>query len=208
MFNIHLKGNYEKESQLIEGKTLREDAIPFEEPDTIQEVFKQGCKYMMPLLIVIGMLAGIRFGLLDFRITFNFHLVYVICLGIVFTYPLLYIHEFIHALFFPIHANKSIWKIPKDGAFFVYCDEFISKKRFIVMSGAPLVILGIFPFVVWLFVAPLISSNATIIFLLVSISMIVGAVGDVANIVNAYKQVDKDGYVFNYGMHSYWVKKK
>lgn len=41
---------------------------------------------------------------------------------------------------------------------------------------------------------------------LISISMVATAVGDFANVYNALGQVPNSKKIFNYGMHSYWIK--
>ena len=37
-------------------------------------------------------------------------------------------------------------------------------------------------------------------------SMIFGGIGDFYNVRNVFEQVPKDAYVFNYGIHTYWIE--
>ena len=103
-------------------------------------------------------------------------------------------------------TEKAIWKLQEQGAYFVYCDETVSKERFIVLSIAPAIILGIIPFVGVLIFAESISAACIIATWIVSLIMTVMAIGDFANIYNAIKQVPKGAKVFNYGMHTYWMR--
>ena len=89
---------------------------------------------------------------------------------------------------------------------FVYCEELVSKKRFIIAVLGPAVILGIIPYIVWYMIAPTISFPITLIMLLFAIANVACAVGDFLNTYNCVRQVPKDGKVFNRGLHSYWVQ--
>ena len=53
---------------------------------------------------------------------------------------------------------KEIWKVPKDNAYFVYCSAQVSKCRFIALSIAPCIVLGIVPYVVWYIIVPKIDA--------------------------------------------------
>ena len=89
---------------------------------------------------------------------------------------------------------------------FVYCEDCVSKKRFILSVLGPAVILGLIPYIVWYIIAPSLSLPLTFAMLLYSLAMIACAVGDYLNAYNCARQVPKSGKVFNRGFHSYWIR--
>ncbi|MBQ7944042.1 MAG: DUF3267 domain-containing protein [Lachnospiraceae bacterium] len=114
--------------------------------------------------------------------------------------------QFIHAFLFPKNVKKEIYVSLESQMLFVYCEELVSKKRFIIAVLGPAVILGIIPYIVWYMIAPTISFPITLIMLLFAIANVACAVGDFLNTYNCVRQVPKDGKVFNRGLHSYWVQ--
>ena len=119
---------------------------------------------------------------------------------------LTYIHKFLHALFYPKKAMKTIWKSSKQGAYFVYCDALLNKNRFIILCAALAVILGIIPFIIWYMLADYIAMPYSLAVVFTTWVMTILAIGDYANIYNCVRQVPKGAKVFNYGMHSYWIR--
>lgn len=119
---------------------------------------------------------------------------------------LTYVHEMIHGLFYPLHAEKLIGRTLEQGAYFVFCAEPVSRMCFIALCIVPAVILGILPFVILLIFAESIPPAYTAAIWMDALIMTVGAIGDFANIFNTIKQVPKGAKVLNYGMHSYWMR--
>ena len=89
---------------------------------------------------------------------------------------------------------------------FVYCEEKVSKLRFILMSLAPALVLGILPFLIWYVVAPFLSVEVSVCWALMSFTMTASAVGDFVNVYHAIRQVPKHAKIFNYGFHSFWIE--
>lgn len=205
MFNIYIKGKYDNEKQLIGESKLPKHAIMFEEGDSIQSAFNRGFLVSLPLILFVIAISIYRCININKIIDFDAEL----CISFVITFIIIkglaYVHEFIHAIFYPRNITKTIWKDSKNGAFFVYCDAKVSKIRFILLCLAPAIILGFFPFVIWLLIAPLFKVQFVICFMIITWVMIVMSIGDYANVYNAIKQVPKNAKVFNYGMHSYWI---
>lgn len=199
MFNIKFMGKFNDESQL-KKKELPLDAKIFKEPNSISKAFLLGFIISLPLIILISI--GFMYKVSSFK---NIKPMYFI-LSVILTLLLLYLHEIIHAVCFPINFKKEIWIKPNEGALFVYCNECISKIRFLWVCIAPNLILGIIPFL--FFLLGYFDSNDSIKYIvgMVSWMMIVSGIGDYLNIYNTLTQVPRNGYVVNNGFHSYWLK--
>jgi hypothetical protein len=107
---------------------------------------------------------------------------------------------------YPRESVKTIWRDTRQGVYFVYCDALITRCRYVVLSLAPSVIIGIIPFLIWYIIAPNLSGEWNISIMVLTWIMVVMSIGDYANAFNAIRQLPKRASVFNYGMHSYWVK--
>lgn len=200
MFNIKYKGKYKDESQLKKG-ALQPNAVIFKEPNSISGAFLKGALISSPIIVVITIALVLKIGSIK-NFTLN-----IVFLATMLSFILSFFHEVIHAVCFPKEAEKEIWTKFNEGALFVYCSEPLPKKKFIWMCFAPNLILGYIPFI--LFIIGIFDFNRSISNL-VGISswiMIVSGIGDYLNIYNTIKQVPKNADVFNYGFHSYWVKK-
>nr|WP_277935592.1 DUF3267 domain-containing protein [Parablautia muri] len=139
------------------------------------------------------------------HIVFNLKTIFVIAVAFLVNYILKFIHEYIHAILYPLKSKKTIWKYTSNGAYFIYCNTKISKLRFIVISLAPMILLGIIPFVIWLFIADKIDLTISVVYVIMTWIMVFFAMGDLANVYNTIRQVPKNAKVFNYGLHSYWI---
>lgn len=206
MFNFKIKGKFKSEDELINGKQLPDGAIQFKEGDSLQDAFIKGLLIGLPLFVVMIVSMIFRLRNVNYNLEMNIQTGITFATMIIILGILPYVHEFIHGIFYPLSAEKAIWKLQEQGAYFVYCDETVSKERFIVLSIAPAIILGIIPFVGVLIFAESISAACIIATWIVSLIMTVMAIGDFANIYNAIKQVPKGAKVFNYGMHTYWMR--
>ena len=206
MLNIKIMGKYEDESQLIEGKVLPDGAVGFREGKSLRDAFGLGLVLSLPIMIPMVILSIRRLWSLDKEVEVNIYFAVVAIAMIVLGWVLTYAHEFIHAILYPKKSMKTIWKVPEQGAVFVYCDAMVSKSRFVVISLAPVVILGIIPFLIWYIIAPVLSREWNIGILMIIWRMTFAAIGDYANVFNAIRQVPKGAKVFNYGMHSYWLR--
>lgn len=206
MFNIYIKGKYENEEQLTKGQELPEGAVQFKEGDTIGAAFRLGFLVGLPIVVPMILLGFYRWEQIGKRIEFDTVFVIGMWVSLLVSAVLIYVHEFIHAILFPKEAVKEIWKVPKDNAYFVYCSAQVSKCRFIVLNIAPCIVLGIVPYVVWYIIVPKIDAVWGFWIGVITLYMTVACIGDFANIFNAIRQVPKSAKVFNFGMHSYWIK--
>jgi len=195
MFNIKFKGKYTNENQLTKAQ-LPSKAIMFKEPNNITGVFLLGGLISLPMIVItfIGLIGKINLT------------VELIGVSSVISMILVYLHEFIHALSFPKNMKKEIWTKFDELALFVYCNEAVSKTRFIWVSIAPNLILGFIPFI--LFIMGVFDFNNFIRDLIgfTSWVMIISGIGDYLNIYNAIRQVPNKAYIINSGFHSFWFK--
>lgn len=207
MFNITYSGKFENEKQLIRNDKLPQKAIQFNEGKKIEDIYNLGFILESPIIIPIIIITIVRIQGIDGHINLNLKMGIIIAVTIFINYILKFLHEYIHAMLYPIKSKKTIWKYTSKGSYFIYCNTQISKKRFIVISLAPMIILGIIPFIVWLFIADKIELTISLVYVFLTWIMIFFSMGDLVNVYNTIKQVPKNAKVFNYGLHSYWIFK-
>lgn len=208
MLNIKFKGNYQDDSQLIKRKTIPKDAIEFGIVDNLSKEFARGLIIILPLMAIMILLVYFKVKNIDYHLTMNLDIVISFFIVIISVYLLTFVHEIIHALFYPKNVEKQIWKSKKDGAYFVYCEEPISKSRFIILCLAPMVILGIIPFTIWLLLPEFIPMPYNIAVPIILWLMTIMAMGDVANVYHVVKEVPNKTKVFNHGLlRSFYIKK-
>ena len=165
----------------------------------------------MLLPLFAGMVAATVYKLknIDYHLTMGIDVIISFLLVIALVSVLTLLHEVIHALFYPASSEKGIWKAKEHGAYFVYCEDEITKTRFIVMCLAPMFILGIIPFVTWLLLPSIIPMPYNIAVAFIFILMTIVAMGDVANVYHVLKEVPKNSTIFNYGLlRSFFRKQK
>ena len=204
MLNIRYKGKYKDEKQLKEGSTLYKNAKKYKEEETVTDAFKKGALISLPIFIIMLSLAIVTIRINHIKFSYD---ILHLAISSILLFPLLYVHEIIHALTFPIKEKKDIYSKPQEMALFVYSNALVSKKRFILICLMPALILGILPYTIGIVFINIIPSKFLIDILYISIAMFMGGIGDFTNVYNTLKQVPKNAKVFNYGYHSYWVKK-
>lgn len=173
------------------------NAVCFEEGDSIEEVISQAMRYNYPLIFFILLMMVIKvlfFAPLGLSVA-------GFILGSFISLPFLLIHELIHALLLPKNEPIYVYQALKKGVLFVLSIEAMTKRRFIVMSLMPMVLLGFLPLFYWLFSNESLLSSSLFFF---SVPMILGGVGDLYNVSNTFKQVPKGAFVQLSGFHSYW----
>ena len=204
MLNIKYKGKYKDEKQLKEGSTLYKNAKQYKEEETVTAAFKKGALISLPGFIIMLSLAIVMIRIT--HIKFEYDMLHL-AISSILLLPLLYVHEIIHALTFPKEAKKDIYSKPQEMALFVYSNAKVSKKRFILICLMPALVLGILPYTIGIIFIKVIPAKFLTDIFYISISMYMGGIGDFTNVYNTIKQVPKGAKVFNYGYHSYWIKK-
>ncbi len=200
MFNIVFKGNYVSDDQLIKRGSIPKEAVEFGIIPNLQGEFGRGFLILMPVLAAMVAATFLKVKDLDYHLTMGLDVIVSFVLTIVSVYLLTFVHEIIHALFYPADAVKEIWKSKEQGAYFVYCEKEISKERFIIMCLAPMFILGIIPFIIWLILPNYIPMPYNLAISITFWLMTIVAMGDVANVYHVIKEVPKGAKVFNYGL--------
>ncbi|MDE7295174.1 MAG: DUF3267 domain-containing protein [Oscillospiraceae bacterium] len=200
MLNIAYKGKLKSENQLIGDDKLPQKAVQFNEGENIEDLFNFGFVIELPIIIPIMLITIFRLENIEGHINLNLRLIFIIAVAFLLNYLL----NFIHSILFPIKSEKTIWNATK-GAYFIYCNAKISKSRFIVISLAPMIILGIIPFIIWVFTANKMEFTISLAYVILTWIMIISAMGDLANVYNTIKQVPRNAKVFNYGLQSYWI---
>lgn len=198
MRNIKYMGKFTEESQIIRSE-LPLDAVKFKEPKSISKLILYGTFVSTPILILTTILFVLKQGNI-FELSF-----FTFFISMALNFPLMFVHELVHALSFPKEVQTEIWTKFDEAALFVTFYEPITKIRFIMMSLAPAIILGFVPFTLYLMGWFDFNSTLSAIIGLTSWLMILSGVGDYLNVFNAVKQVPKNGFVFNHGIHSYWI---
>lgn len=207
MFNIKYKGNYTSDDQLIK-REIPEDAVEFGVVSSIKNELFKGFIMILPIFALMIALTYFKVKDIDYHLSMNLETVLIAIGVLVLVHLLTFVHEIIHALFYPLKSTKEIWKSKKDGAYFVYCEEAISKTRFIIMCLAPMFILGIIPFTIWLLLPNIIPMPYNIAVAILFCLMTIVAMGDVANITYVLRDVPKKHKLFNYGLlRSFYIKK-
>lgn len=208
MWNIEYKGKIKGDIEKISsGKTLPEGSIMFKEPNSTNNAFALGALLALPPMTLMLGFAIYRIVSIYGKPHFEFK-DFIIPFAICFVLILIsqYIHEYIHAFLLPKNVKKEIYIMAENLTLFVYCEDCVSKKRFILSVLGPAVILGLIPYIVWYIIASNLSFPLTFAMLLYSLAMIACAVGDYLNAYNCARQVPKSGKVFNRGFHSYWIR--
>jgi len=200
MFNIVFKGNYVSDDQLIKRDSIPKEAVEFGIIPNLQGEFGRGFLILMPVLAAMVAATFLKVKDLDYHLTMGLDVIVSFVLTIVSVYLLTFVHEIIHALFYPADAVKEIWKSKEQGAYFVYCEKEIRKERFIIMCLAPMFILGIIPFIIWLILPNYIPMPYNLAVSITFWLMTIVAMGDVANVYHVIKEVPKGAKVFNYGL--------
>ena len=203
MLNIKFKGILKDENALQTCE--REGAVIFKEPNDVNSFIMKGVIKSLPIYLAAGLIVSyIIKNMLIKEVTSKYCFIALIS-SILGLFILQFVHEIIHAIFFPKDVLKQVWSTNNYAALFVYCTEPVSKSRFIWISYAPNVILGMLPLMSVLLFGNHMHILLRMILTGISSLMLIVGMGDYLNANNASTQVPKKGKIFNSGMHSYWL---
>lgn len=183
--NLHYEGNFDGDYSKLKTQKLYNGAVKFNEPD------------MKHFLMIAGIISAILFVLCIILFKIRTGGAEISILGILIALILMVPHEILHASCY--NEDVYMYNYLKKGALFVVSSELISKKRFIYMSLLPNIVLGLFPFLLFL-VFPQLRIIGTI-----GIIGIGAGSGDYINAYLAYTQMPDKALSFLYHEHSYWV---
>ena len=191
------KGRMKNISQLDKGK-LPQNAVRFIEPKTLSKFSLAAGLFIIPIIIVITFIIylKIQIGFIEKWPPF------LSGKGALLALVMIIPHELIHASVCPKNANVSFWYSWKHMVAFIHCTDPMSKKRFIILSLLPNLILGIIPLIIWFFLSESNPLNGLLINY--STFIIILGIGDYLNVYNAVKQMPKGSITQMSGFHSYW----
>lgn len=207
MINLKYKGIYKNENQLLNG-VLNKDAIMFEEPNNITGLFLRGFLLTSPFFALLIIMSYIKIQSANL---FSYYFIKenistIIIISSLISVLTLFIHEILHALAFPFKSQKELWIKPNEMAAFIYCNAPVKKSKFIWICLCPNVILGAFPYMLWLIGVFDFNETLSLYILILSFLNLLSGIGDYYNVYLTIKQVPNNSYIQNYGFHSYWFR--
>ncbi len=102
MLNITYSSKFENEKQLIRNNKLPQKAIQFKEDKKIKDIYNLGFILELPIIITIVRIQGV-----DGHINLNLKTGIIIVVAILINYILKFLHEYIHAILYPIKSKKQ-----------------------------------------------------------------------------------------------------
>lgn len=196
------KGKFTSYDDLPQAQ-LPENAVKFDDVDTIEEMVQKSTRYASPIGLLVGIVLAINWVILE-----NFSLSFYFLGGLIFggmlSLPFLIVHELLHAICFPRGAEVYFYQAINKGVLFVTSIMPLSKNRFIVMSLLPLMLLGIVPLLSSFFIAGDFLNGIVFCF---SFLMLLGGIGDLFNVQNVLNKVPKGAMIQLSGLYGYWFYK-
>lgn len=137
------KGKFKDYDDLPKAE-LPENAVCFEEPDTIEDVTNIAMKYGLIMVAVFIAIMAIKCFIAVSNNIFYLGIKGLIA-GYILFFPSLLIHEFLHGICFNKNAEVEIYNALSKGILFVTSTEPMTKNRFIFMSLCPNIVFGLIP---------------------------------------------------------------
>ncbi len=200
MFGIVYKGDFTSDEQLIKRESIPDDAVEFGIVSDLRKEMGRGFLMLLPFFMLMVAMTYFKVKGIDYHLHMGLDVALSFFIVIISVQVLTMVHEAIHALFYPPGETKEIWRSKEQGAYFVYCEAEVTKGRFIAMCLAPMLILGVIPFMVWFLLPAFIPMPYNIAVAVVFWLMTIMAMGDVANIYHVLREVPKGARLFNYGL--------
>ncbi len=183
MLNIHFKKldeqnikKYMSRNYYFPGKmsSVKHSKLPF----ILHPVIFMWC--VIPAVMTVSRFNGIT-------VTAGSDMLIPACTAAAGCFLCIYLHEIIHALFYPLVAEKIIFSDIRSCRWFTFCSAELSRFRQILMFLAPGLILGWIPFCAWFIAGGDICSISTLVIPAVLWLNILGAAGDFLNALNVMR---------------------
>ena len=158
--------------------------------------------YLLVVPILIIAYVGIRLRLP--YVTGAMFIKWATLLGVALTLPFLVVHEFIHAICCPRNSEIFLYVTAAGICLIPTCP--LSKRRYVIMALMPTVILGILPFLVWLFQAELNAQTSSILFGF-SLGSLSTCIGDIYNVILASAKMTAGSVLVTSGKDCYYFKR-
>ena len=187
---LHYGGKYDGNEDNLPHKEHHPNAVPFEEigdMKTFALIANIGCIVIMILLAIPFIILGKGF--------INCNVIQMMIGGVLGGLSLLP-HELLHAVCYK--KDVYLYHDLTHGLMFVVGTEDMSKQRFIFMCLCPNIILGLIPYIVFLFCPHLVGVG---LFGIICIGM---GFGDWINVYSVLKQMPKNAKTYLCGLNSYW----
>lgn len=122
-------------------------------------------------------------------------------LGIILGFSSLIIHEFFHAVAYPAGAEVEIFY--SNAGLGVMSTYPVPKRRYIFIAFFPSFVLGIIPFITWLFIPLTHATLNSVLFVFAWCNLGMSTV-DFDTMVHAIMEVPKGAVIQGDGMDTYW----
>lgn len=172
--------------------------------DTKKLVSDQSAWTMYLLMIPILILAYVGIKLRLAYVAGTMFTKWALLAGAALSLPFLVAHEFIHTICCPKTSEIFLYVTSAGICIIPTCP--LSKRRYIIMALMPTVILGICPFLVWLF-DPVCSVQAGSILFGFSLGSLSMCIGDIYNAILAGAKMTSDSVLVTSGKDCYYFKR-
>ena len=158
--------------------------------------------YLLIIPVLIMAYAGIRLRLP--YVTGSMFIKWAALVGVALSLPFLVVHEFIHAICCPKAAEIFLYVTSAGICLIPTCP--LRKYRYIIMAMMPTVILGIAPFLVWLFHPGLNVQTGSVLFGF-SVGSLSMCIGDMYNAILAAAKMTSESVLVTSGKDCFYFRK-
>lgn len=185
------------------------NAVKIEQPETTSDFLMKSNIFIIPIMLIL--IATIVIIKKKTKIELDKKIFRKgIVIGGLFGLLFIIVHEFIHALFYPNGSTVNIGVVLNPFYAYVSSVDSISRNSFILMSIMPFLILGLIPFVLFIyyFLIYYFPKNSKIAGILLGFCImgLIGGTPDLYNICNIGKQVPIDAIIINSENLTYWYR--
>jgi len=188
-----------KRNEPLPSWPLPVDAIRVKEPDNYQMITLVSLLFIIPALVLVAIVALMSYKLHGEHTVSGFSWV-----GLALSFAVMIPHEFLHAICFGKGAEVEMYFLPQSGNVALTSARAISKRRFIILSLLPGLILGWIPLLIWAILPYPGVSDALFTFSIICAA--VHGAGDNVGVYNIIRQVPKGSMMQMSGNNPHWFK--
>lgn len=186
------KGKLSEENAFV-YPDLPENAKPFSDNNSSWQMYS----LIAPVLVMAYIGIQIRLKYVD-GIMYSRGALFC---GVALAIPFLFVHELLHAICCPRGSIVNVYWSTAGISLIPTCP--IKKQRYIIMALLPTLVLGIIPFLIWLFIPAMDVTIGSIIFAF-SIGSLSMSIGDMFNVLIALKKMNHESYLITSAMQIYF----
>lgn len=191
---LHYMGKYNLDPNTLPKREI-EGAIQFKELENTKQLAMIGTIIDLMIVVILSVIAIDRLDYFNY-----FEMSSQTLAGLLLSLVALFPHELLHAICFK--EDVYLYTNLKQGMLFVTGTELMSKRRFIMLSLNPNIILGFIPYIIGMIFPQYIG------LLVFGIFNIGAGAGDYYNVYNCLMQVPEGAKCFSSGIHTYWYKEE